>query len=96
MESKVGVVGLGNMGGGIARNFQKANVPLAVWDVAPAACSVFAGVPGVDIASPGEMADAVLFSFFFSSRAAIFSSSSSMISNWWGRIEWAGSDRRRS
>jgi len=36
IEKKVGVVGLGNMGGGIARNFQKAGVSLMVWDVAPA------------------------------------------------------------
>ncbi len=33
MERKVGVVGLGNMGGGIARNFRKKGVPLAVWDI---------------------------------------------------------------
>jgi 3-hydroxyisobutyrate dehydrogenase len=56
MEQKVGVVGLGNMGGGIARNFQKAGVPLAVWDIAPAACRGFEGLAGVDIAPPGEMA----------------------------------------
>lgn len=55
-EKKVGVVGLGNMGGGIARNFQKAGVPLMVWDVAPAARSAFSVMPGVEIASPGEMA----------------------------------------
>ena len=64
MESRVGVVGLGNMGGGIARNFQKANVPLAVWDVAPAACSAFEGLPGVDIAPPGEMAATCNVIFF--------------------------------
>jgi 3-hydroxyisobutyrate dehydrogenase len=56
MEQKVGVVGLGNMGGGIARNFQKSSVPLAVWDSAPAACRGFEGMAGVDIAPPGEMA----------------------------------------
>jgi 3-hydroxyisobutyrate dehydrogenase len=56
MEQKVGVVGLGNMGGGIARNFQKSGVPLAVWDAAPAACRGFEGLAGVDIAPPGEMA----------------------------------------
>lgn len=56
MKQKVGVVGLGNMGGGIARNFQKAGVPLAVWDTAPAACRGFEGLSGVDILPPGEMA----------------------------------------
>lgn len=64
MEQKVGVVGLGNMGGGIARNFQKAGVPLAVWDIAPEARRSFEGVAGVDIAPPGEMAascDVIIF-----------------------------------
>jgi 3-hydroxyisobutyrate dehydrogenase len=56
MAEKVGVVGLGNMGGGIARNFQKAGVPLLVWDVIPAARDAFAGLPGVEIAPPGAMA----------------------------------------
>jgi 3-hydroxyisobutyrate dehydrogenase len=56
IEQKVGIVGLGNMGSGIARNFHKTGVPLAVWDIAPAACRVFAGLADVDIAPPGEMA----------------------------------------
>lgn len=56
MTQKVGVIGLGNMGGGIARNFQKSGVPLAVWDTAPAACRGFEGLAGVEILSPGEMA----------------------------------------
>jgi len=56
IEQKVGIVGLGNMGSGIARNFHKSGVPLAVWDIAPAACRAFAGLAGVDIAPPGEMA----------------------------------------
>jgi 3-hydroxyisobutyrate dehydrogenase len=56
MKQKVGVVGLGNMGGGIARNFQKSGVPLAVWDTAPSACRAFEGLAGVDILPPGEMA----------------------------------------
>ncbi len=53
---KVGVVGLGNMGGGIARNYQKAGVPLMVWDVAPAARDAFGALAGVEVAPPGEMA----------------------------------------
>ena len=55
-ERKVGVVGLGNMGGGIARNFQRAGVPLAVWDVVPAAREALAAMPGVEVATPGQMA----------------------------------------
>jgi 3-hydroxyisobutyrate dehydrogenase len=56
IEKKVGVVGLGNMGGGIARNFQKAGVPLMAWDVAPAARTAFGEIAGIEIAPPGEMA----------------------------------------
>jgi 3-hydroxyisobutyrate dehydrogenase len=64
IEKKVGVVGLGNMGGGIARNFQKAGMPLMVWDVAPAARDAFRAMTGVDIAPPGEMAAACNAIFF--------------------------------
>jgi 3-hydroxyisobutyrate dehydrogenase len=53
---KVGVVGLGNMGGGIARNFRKAGIPLMVWDIAQAARAPFHETAGVEIAPPGEMA----------------------------------------
>jgi len=63
-EKKVGVVGLGNMGGGIARNFNKAGIPLMVWDVAPAARTAFYEIAGIEIASPGDMAascDAIFF-----------------------------------
>ena len=63
-EQKVGVVGLGNMGGGIARNFQKAGVPLMVWDVAPAARNTFSAMAGVEIAPPGEMAAACAMMIF--------------------------------
>lgn len=56
MEQKVGVVGLGNMGGGIARNYQKSGIPLMVWDIAPAARKGFEGLAGVEIAPPGDMA----------------------------------------
>ncbi len=55
-EQKVGVVGLGNMGGGIARNFKKAGVPVMVWDVMPEARNKFLETAGVEIAPPGEMA----------------------------------------
>ena len=55
---KTGVIGLGNMGGGIARNFAKARVPLMVWDIAPAACKKFEGMKGVEVAEPAGMARA--------------------------------------
>jgi 3-hydroxyisobutyrate dehydrogenase len=64
MKQKVGVVGLGNMGGGIARNFQKSGVPLAVWDIRPTAYAPFEGTAGVDIVPPGEMAGACNAIFF--------------------------------
>ncbi|HBK78269.1 MAG TPA: hypothetical protein DDZ83_01055 [Nitrospinae bacterium] len=53
---KVGVVGLGNMGGGIARNIVKAKFPLGVWDTSPKALEPFEGIKDVLIAPPGEMA----------------------------------------
>jgi len=56
IERKVGVVGLGNMGGGIARNFHKSGAPLVVWDVASTARRAFEGQAGVTIALPGDMA----------------------------------------
>lgn len=55
---KTGVIGLGNMGEGVARNFAKARVPLMVWDLSPAACKKFEGMKGVEVAKPGEMAEA--------------------------------------
>ena len=61
---RVGVVGLGNMGGGIARNFRKAGVPLMAWDVAPAARTAFHKAAGIEIAPPGEMA-ATCYTIFF-------------------------------
>jgi len=63
-RDKVGVVGLGNMGGGIARNFQKAGIPLMVWDIAPAARTAFSTAAGTEIASPGEMAATCSIIFF--------------------------------
>ena len=63
-KDKVGVVGLGNMGGGIARNFKKAGIPLMVWDIAPAARAPFHETAGVEIAPPGEMAATCSAIFF--------------------------------
>ena len=52
----VGVVGLGNMGGGIARTLLRANVPLTVWDVDEDARLEFIDNADVQICPPGQMA----------------------------------------
>jgi 3-hydroxyisobutyrate dehydrogenase len=55
-NNTVGVVGLGRMGGPIARRFLQSNFPLMLWDSAPACCEPFAGSDKTRIARPGEMA----------------------------------------
>jgi len=55
-DARVGVVGLGNMGGGVARNYARKGVPLAVWDVSESACAPFRSQPGVRVMAPDEMA----------------------------------------
>lgn len=62
--NSVGVIGLGNMGGGVARNFHTAGIPLFVWDVAEAARKPFEGLDGVTVATPGEMASQCTAMFF--------------------------------
>ncbi len=62
--SKIGVVGLGNMGAGIARNYRRAGHAVSAWDTDAGKREAFAAMPGVDIAPPGAMAstcDIVLF-----------------------------------
>ncbi len=53
----VGVVGLGNMGGGVARNLHRAGFALHVWDIDAAARGRLAELPGVTVAEPGAMAE---------------------------------------
>ena len=55
-QAKVGVVGLGNMGRGVAGNLHKAKTPLMVWDVAPEARAPWERKRGVEVLEPGEMA----------------------------------------
>ncbi len=55
---EIGVIGLGNMGGGIARNFAKAGFSTAVWDSKPAAVAQYDDVANAFAAPPGEMAAA--------------------------------------
>ena len=53
---KVGVIGLGNMGKGIANNYVRASVPLAVWDISQAAIKPFRKIQNIEVAKPVEMA----------------------------------------
>ncbi|MEK9679934.1 MAG: NAD(P)-binding domain-containing protein, partial [Rhodospirillaceae bacterium] len=53
-KQKVGVIGLGNMGGGIARNLAKQGFETFVWDVSEEARKTFAKVGAVT--EPSEMA----------------------------------------
>jgi len=55
---KIGVVGLGNMGAGIARNIARSGRGLLAWDIAPEARAAIAAIPGVEVAPPGDMAAA--------------------------------------
>ena len=63
-KSAVGVIGLGNMGRGIASNLGKPDRDVYVWDLAEAARARFKDKGEFIIAPPGEMAghcDAILF-----------------------------------
>ncbi|NQW01330.1 MAG: NAD(P)-dependent oxidoreductase [Rhodospirillales bacterium] len=52
----VGVIGLGQMGGGIARCLRRADIPIAVWDVNDLARAGFAGLDGAVVSPPEQMA----------------------------------------
>jgi len=63
-KSAVGVIGLGNMGRGVATNLGKPDRDIYVWDIAEPARARFKDKPGYIIAPPGEMAkkcEAILF-----------------------------------
>lgn len=53
---KAGVIGLGNMGGGVARNFCDAGFTTGVWDVSDDALAPFRDRENARIMTPGEMA----------------------------------------
>ncbi|MBS29264.1 MAG: hypothetical protein CL566_10150 [Alphaproteobacteria bacterium] len=57
-EPEIGVIGLGNMGRGIADNFAKAGHLTAVWDVSEAARAPFEVREDTTVITPGEMAAA--------------------------------------
>lgn len=56
MVERVGVIGLGNMGGGVARNFAKSRFALTVWDLDEKKRAPFEAMGDVAIAKPDEMA----------------------------------------
>jgi 3-hydroxyisobutyrate dehydrogenase len=63
-KKAVGVIGLGNMGRGVAANLGKPDRDVYVWDIAEPARTRFKDRPGYIIAPPGEMAkkcEAILF-----------------------------------
>jgi len=53
---QAGVIGLGNMGGGVARNLTKAGFATGVWDVSDEAVARFDGRDNAHAMTPGEMA----------------------------------------
>ncbi len=63
-DVEVGVVGLGNMGSGIAGCFVRAGVSLGVWDTNEAALDPYRARDGVRIMTPGDMAEAGATMFF--------------------------------
>lgn len=63
-KAKAGVIGLGNMGHGVAANLARAGVPLAVWDVSDKAMAAFSGKKGVKVLTPAEMAAECTVVFF--------------------------------
>ena len=60
----LGVIGLGNMGRGIAGNIARAGYELAVWDVAGRALRPLEGKRGVAVVGPAEMARRCAVIFF--------------------------------
>ncbi|MDE0780132.1 MAG: NAD(P)-dependent oxidoreductase [Alphaproteobacteria bacterium] len=57
-QPEIGIIGLGNMGRGIATNFAKAGHATAVWDISEEARANLAENANIQVAAPGEMAAA--------------------------------------
>jgi 3-hydroxyisobutyrate dehydrogenase len=60
----LGIIGLGNMGRGIASNIARAGYETAVWDVAPRALRPFEGRRGIAVLPPAAMARRCAAIFF--------------------------------
>ncbi len=63
-DVEVGVVGLGNMGSGIAGCFVRAGVSLGVWDSNEAALNPYRARDDIQVMTPGDMAEAGATMFF--------------------------------
>ena len=63
-RNSVGVVGLGRMGGPVARRLMQAKFPLMVWDVVPACRKPFENKDNIRVATPGEIAEECAVIFF--------------------------------
>ncbi|MBM3558741.1 MAG: hypothetical protein FJX53_02375, partial [Alphaproteobacteria bacterium] len=55
-QHTVGVIGVGNMGAGIARNIARKGQAVVAWDAVSAARERIAGEPGIAVAPPAAMA----------------------------------------
>lgn len=53
---QAGVVGLGNMGSGVAKNLIEAGISTGVWDVSEEAMAKFKDRENAHLMTPGEMA----------------------------------------
>jgi 3-hydroxyisobutyrate dehydrogenase len=53
---QAGVIGLGNMGGGVAKNLAAAGYETGIWDVSEEAIKKFRDIENTYVLSPGEMA----------------------------------------
>lgn len=56
MVERVGVIGLGNIGNGVAKNYAKSRWPVIVWDKDPDKRRPFETMHNVTVAPPAEMA----------------------------------------
>ena len=56
MVERVGVIGLGNIGNGVAKNYAKSRWPLTVWDINSKKRQPFETMANVTVAPPAEMA----------------------------------------
>lgn len=63
-NQKVGIIGTGNMGRGIALNLCRAGFHVAVWDVNPDALTPFRDRKDMNILAPAEMAGVCTVIFF--------------------------------
>lgn len=61
---RAGVIGIGNMGRGIAKNLALGGIQTSIWDVNPEAFKRFEKEKSIDVLDPGEMAKKCSVIFF--------------------------------